>query len=321
MFPKPVVEDNQCLRSSPGRSGCTACRDVCPIAGFQLNGRTITLPDGCISCHLCTAACPEGAIRGMLPSSRLLNQTAIVLRCERVYRHGVASIACAGAIPKEFLEVASIRKRSIHLLTGPCERCERSIGLTLFEQRIAWVRKTRFRAWRHIEQPFCEVPERRRLLEWLARSVTPYRMRATDYRELLPEELISDAGRIRPVLLDRCVGCPVCEVVCPHHVFHRDETDTGVRYSVMEQRCTGCGKCVDSCLLQGVILESASQRGTRTVELEKSSCPDCREVFFGKAGACPRCRVAETRGLFATIGSARSARGSEEMTGVRHKCY
>lgn len=309
LFPKPVVENNRCLRSGLGRSGCTACRDVCPAPGFHLNGATVALPGDCISCHLCTAACPEGAIRGILPPPRLLNQTVIGLRCERVYRYGVAPIACVGAIPKAFLEVASIRKRSVHLVTGPCERCELCLGLTLCEQRIARVHETHSLTWHRSEQPFSEVPERRRLLAWLGRSFMPYRMKATDYRELLPAELISDADRIRPVLTDRCVGCPVCEVVCPHHVFHRDETDTGVSYWVVEQRCTGCRKCMDSCPFRGVMLESASQRSVRRVVLGRQKCPDCQEVFVGKPGACPRCIMIGTQGLLATTGSARSAVG------------
>lgn len=319
MFPKPIVEEKRCLRSSPGRSGCTACQDVCPVPGFYLNGRTVTLPDDCISCHLCTAACPEGAVRGMLPPSRLLNQTEIVLRCECVHRQGVVSITCIGAIPKVFLEVAAIRKRSIHLVTGPCERCERRIGLAICEERIARVHETRSLLWRRSEQPFSEVPERRHLMEWLVRSVTPFRMRATDYRELLPEELISDADRVRPVFQDRCVGCPVCEVVCPHRVFLRNETESGVSYRIVEQRCMGCGKCIDSCLFQGVTLESALQRRVQTIELGRKNCPECNEVFFGQAGACPRCRMTGTRGLFATTYGARSSVGVRTEDGEHHE--
>lgn len=309
LFLKPTVEYNRCLRSSPGRSRCTACQDVCPVPGFNLNDGTVTLPDGCISCHLCTAACPEGAIRGMLPPKRLLNQTDIVLRCERVHRHGVVSIACIGSIPKVFLEIAAIRKRPLHLVTGPCEGCERRVGLDLCEQRIARVNETGSLIWRRSEQPFSEVPERRRLLSCLAQPVTSLRMGTTDYRELLSEEHISDVDRIRPVLTDRCVGCPVCEVVCPHQVFHRDETDKGVCYQIVEQRCTGCEKCADSCLFQGVTMESVSQRRVRKVELGRQSCPHCKDVFIGNAGICPRCRMAETRGLLAKTGNARAAVG------------
>jgi NAD-dependent dihydropyrimidine dehydrogenase PreA subunit len=299
LFSKPVVDDDRCLRNGPGRSGCTVCQDNCPVPGFKLNGGTVTLPDECNFCHLCTAACPEGAIRGQLPPSRLLSLTEIRLKCERVYKQGVASIPCIGAIPKVFLEVASIQQRSLYLVTGSCNECECRVGLSLFEKRIAQVRKTRSLKCRRHELPFSEIPERRLLLGRLVRSVTSFGMRATDYRELVPEELISDADRIRPVFTDKCIGCPVCEVVCPHHVFHREETDKGVRYKIKEQLCTDCRKCLDSCPFQGVTLERTSQRTVRSIELDRKICDKCDEHFFGQASACPRCRKTKTLEIFA----------------------
>jgi Fe-S-cluster-containing hydrogenase component 2 len=309
LFPKPILEESRCLRSGPGRSGCTACRDVCPIPGFHLNDGTVTLPDGCISCHFCTAVCPEGAIRGILPPSRLLSQTEIVLKCARVDQHEGVPIACVGAIPKAFLEVAAVRKRSVQLVTGPCKQCECSIGLALFEKRFARIYEIRPLAFHRFEKPFEEASERRRLLRWLGLSFMPHRMGATDCRELLPEEFVSEADRIRPAFTDRCIGCPVCEVVCPHRVFQRDEKDSAVRFRVVEQRCTGCKKCVDSCQFQGLTLENTSQRGVRTLELGKQCCPDCNEFFYGQTDACPRCRKTGARGLFDMNRCAKSVAG------------
>jgi NAD-dependent dihydropyrimidine dehydrogenase PreA subunit len=320
LFPKPVVEENRCLLSSPGRSGCTACREVCPIPGFHLNGRTVFLPDGCISCHLCTAACHEGAIRGILPPSRLLSQTEIVLNCERVYQHGGTSISCVGAIPKAFLEVAAVRQSSIQLVTGPCKQCECRIGLALCEKRITRIRENHPLRLYHSEKPFRETPERRRLLRWLGRSFWPYRMGASDYRSLLSEEFVSEKDRIRPVLTERCIGCPVCEVVCPHRVFQREETNSTVCFRIVEQRCTDCKKCVDSCPFHGVTLENTSKRSVRTVELVKQRCPDCKEVFYGQATACPRCRNTGARGLFdknICIKSVADVRTKNEASHIR----
>lgn len=295
MFAKPILEENRCLRSGPGRSGCTLCRDVCPIPGFQVNDRTVIFPRDCGACHFCTAVCPEGAIQGSLPSLRLLEQAKILLRCERVHKHGTTAIACAGAIPEAFLEVVAFRKSFVNLITGPCERCEFHSGLIFFEERIGRICRKHNLKWRRIELPFDEIPDRRRMLEWLWRLVKPDWMRASDYRKLLPAELFIDSDLNRPTLTNRCVGCPVCEIVCPYQVFQRDETESGIRYLIDEKRCTGCQKCVDSCPLQGVKLEKASKRCVQTVDLGKQSCPECKEIFFGHIWACPRCQMNVTR--------------------------
>jgi Fe-S-cluster-containing hydrogenase component 2 len=183
-------------------------------------------------------------------------------------------------------------------------KCELRVGLALCEKRIAQINETCSLTWSLKELPFSDIPERRRLLGGLARLVVPLRKGTSDYKELLPAEIIPDQDQIRPVLTDFCVGCTVCEVVCPHNVFSRDETEQGVCYHLVEQRCTGCRKCMDSCLFQGVTLENSLQRGIRRVELGRQKCHDCDEEFIGHAGICPRCRMKETRGLFSASGSS-----------------
>ncbi len=292
------MESQRCLRGRPGKCKCTVCRDLCALPGFHINEKIITLPESCSACHLCTAGCPEGAIRGLLPPSRLLNQVEIVLQCEKAYQEEATTIACIGAIPQDFLEVAAARNRSLRLITGPCEKCDLKSGMTIFEERIAIILKDHSLEWHHSQQPFHEIPERRQMLGWLKQSVSPNRMGASDYRELLSEERNSgtDTDQIRPVLTDQCVACPVCEVVCPHNVFHREPSDSGVRYQVVDSRCTGCNKCLDSCLFQGVILETTSNPGVQMFEFGEQNCPVCNNVFNGhQVSACPRCKMTETR--------------------------
>jgi ferredoxin len=47
----------------------------------------------------------------------------------------------------------------------------------------------------------------------------------------------------------KCIGCGLCERVCPFHAISVEETarvDSG--------RCTGCGACVDQCPKSALIL-------------------------------------------------------------------
>ncbi|MFC1509236.1 4Fe-4S binding protein [Candidatus Omnitrophota bacterium] len=48
---------------------------------------------------------------------------------------------------------------------------------------------------------------------------------------------------------DQCVGCGICEGVCPEGAISVDEIA-----EVDREKCTGCGTCIDECPQEGISL-------------------------------------------------------------------
>ncbi len=79
--------------------------------------------------------------------------------------------------------------------------------------------------------------------------------------------------------LDVCVHCAdsPCVSVCPHHALLRYPDG---RVELLEDRCTGCGKCVTACPFQAIRRVNALDVAVK--------CDACRGV--GGAPACvPAC--------------------------------
>lgn len=101
----------------------------------------------------------------------------------------------------------------------------------------------------------------------------------------------------------RCVGCNVCETLCPVGALrHRDE-DGKYALELDAARCTGCRVCEAACYHQAIhvreTVDLAVLFGPHRVTLfsaTRRNCRTCRESFLDDSSdLCPTCRLSGDR--------------------------
>ncbi len=83
--------------------------------------------------------------------------------------------------------------------------------------------------------------------------------------------------------LDVCVHCPdsPCVAVCPHHALLRYPDG---RVELLEDRCTGCGKCVSACPYRAIRRVNALDVAVK--------CDGCRALGAEPWSVAPACAPA-----------------------------
>ena len=78
--------------------------------------------------------------------------------------------------------------------------------------------------------------------------------------ELIREPLVAHVHRANPPLFSNCVGCFLCQAVCPYNAIEREEIKTRdgklikTVAKVNEGLCQGCGTCVALCRSKSIEL-------------------------------------------------------------------
>ncbi|MBI4741374.1 MAG: 4Fe-4S dicluster domain-containing protein [Betaproteobacteria bacterium] len=154
-------------------------------------------------------------------------------------------------------------------------------------------------AFRQIVQRHAENPKRIALLEVL--STLPG---AQPRSHVLPNVLPVAAIPVAQLEADsRCVGCNVCETLCPVSALaHREEAGNYV-LELDAARCTGCRICEAVCYYQAIHVRATVDLAVlfdhsriALVAAPKRTCRTCGESFLGEsADRCPSCRQSGDR--------------------------
>lgn len=101
----------------------------------------------------------------------------------------------------------------------------------------------------------------------------------------------------------RCVGCNVCETLCPVGALHH--RDDGGRYVLQldAARCTGCRVCEAACYHQALRVADTvdlsvlfERRRSVLFSAARGTCRGCGESFLeGSSEFCPTCRLSGDR--------------------------
>ena len=75
------------------------------------------------------------------------------------------------------------------------------------------------------------------------------------------------------VVSERCIGCGLCDIVCPANVFALDET-TGKSDVTNPEACQACGACIENCPKEAI--SNNFRSGT-------CACPTCAIINGAKS--------------------------------------
>ena len=101
----------------------------------------------------------------------------------------------------------------------------------------------------------------------------------------------------------QCVGCNVCETLCPTGALRHREADGAYALDFQPALCTGCRICEVACFHNAIRIGDAvdvsvlyARPKVTLVTAPRRTCPACRETYLdGSSELCPLCLVSSRR--------------------------
>ena len=102
----------------------------------------------------------------------------------------------------------------------------------------------------------------------------------------------------------RCVGCDVCETLCPVGALGHSETKGMYALELEPSLCTGCGICEAACFHQAIRVQETvdlsrlfDRRRVTLIAAPRRTCRSCGEMFLDESSSevCPSCMLSGSR--------------------------
>lgn len=330
----PFLSLSHCINRNQKHLACTACMDVCPKGVYDPAQKTPPKWNECQNCGLCVSACPSRCIApspGNAKRHLLLAEKKgdIVISCGRAEEKAGHEEACLALLPWEFLAYLALGGR-LTLNLKPCRDCPHEACLALLEDQLYQLKcflcEESYGA--HVRICLDELPDIReegvsrrgfframahggqKATALVANDLLGDRVDAMIYRRLLAlrvRELAqqdeSFACRMTlPWLTEKCYGCGICAMLCPHGALEIEAEPDGRRsVYITPHKCTGCGVCRAVCREDGVerlgLMHLPHMDRALLARVNSRSCARCGRAIRPDEGEtlCNACRHTRKR--------------------------
>ena len=326
----PQYQAKRCTARKSRGETCNVCAEICPEKVFPSGKRKHPTWDACSHCGLCAASCPARCITPPVDRVKsflmaVAKPGPLTLGCD-AYEHTFRlSMRCIAAVSWEQLAYAALREGVVISLLA-CATCGRTLEKGIIRENLRRLRQflgeERFQE--HVtvlsegqtdgytpEQP---AVSRRDLLRFAggmtldrAFSILPRLDTRQDgalfYRAMLRDgvDRARESGQTEkfgmelPRFNEKCYGCGYCVQTCPNKALKLLPGNGAFTIAVDAWKCTGCGICRNTCRVEGIsAIAPVKVSHLHTVALGRfpeNRCPQCQTPFprDGGSALCSTC--------------------------------
>ena len=195
--------------------------------------------------------------------------------------------------PQEIREDSESPNPRRAMFRGIAERWKETVTVAAADGGAAEQKSTE--VFRDAVQQHHDNPKRTELLQVL---------RALPGAEARSKSLPSSGLPIADVEVgSQCVGCNVCETLCPVGALRHREANGVYALDFFPALCTGCRVCEAACFYQAIHIRETvelsvlfNQPSVTLISAPRQTCRSCHEIFLGEASeVCPSCQVSGDR--------------------------